>query len=238
VADTQDAPTGSQYCPVSPPIASATNPQATFQYTLLNVRNTCFFNSVLQVIASLSTFVQAIVAEPLTPRGQLCLAFLKLFIPAIAVPSSEPNKLLDVSSVRQGDWIMTLEDWKDFVLLLTTMFDAKYAIGAFADPGDLLDYFLSIVSGAGQMCAIDFAWATSFSCGCRQKHKREQLVSEQALTVTLNFPILFTRPSPLNRSVASAATNAKPCLARHVQQRGNIPSVPSPASSESISLHL
>jgi hypothetical protein len=109
-----------------------------------------------------------------------------LFIPAIAVPSSEQNKLLDVSSVLQNDWIMTLEDWKDFVLWVTTRFDAKYAIGAFADPGDLLDYFLSIVPGAGQMCAIDFAWTTSFNCGCRQKCKWEQLMSEQAITITLN----------------------------------------------------
>jgi hypothetical protein len=31
-------------------------------------------------------------------------------IPAIAVPFSEPSKLLDVFSVRQGDWIMFLED--------------------------------------------------------------------------------------------------------------------------------
>jgi hypothetical protein len=36
---------------------------------------------------------------------------------------------------------MTQEHWKDFVLLLTTRFHAKYAIGAFVDPGDLLYYF-------------------------------------------------------------------------------------------------
>jgi hypothetical protein len=36
------------------------------------------------------------------------------------------------------------------------------------------------------MCAIDFAWTTSFNCGCRQICRREQLLSEQALTITLD----------------------------------------------------
>ena len=36
------------------------------------------------------------------------------------------------------------------------------------------------------MCTIDFAWSTSFNCSCRQKCKREQLVSEQAITITLD----------------------------------------------------
>jgi hypothetical protein len=53
---------------------------------------------------------------------------------------------------------MTQVDGKDFVsrLRFTTKFDAKYTSGAFADPGDLLDNFLSIAPGAGQICDIEF----------------------------------------------------------------------------------
>jgi hypothetical protein len=58
---------------------------------------------------------------------------------------------------------MNQVDWRDFVLRLTRKYDAAYNIGAFADPGDLLDYFLSIVPGAGRMCKIDFKWTTAFN---------------------------------------------------------------------------
>ena len=87
--------------------------------TLPNIGNTCFFNSVLQVIASIPSFVAEIAREPLSPdhsECSYCLAFLKLFVPAIASPSSEPSKILEMSSVRNGDWQMSRADWKDFVL--------------------------------------------------------------------------------------------------------------------------
>ena len=108
----------------------------------------------MQVVASIPSFVAEIAKEPLSPdhaECSYCLAFLKLFVPAIAFPSSEPSRILEMSSVRNGDWQMSRADWKDFVLRLTTKYDAKYALGAFADPGDLLDYFLSIM-GRTNVC--------------------------------------------------------------------------------------
>ncbi len=66
-----------------PPDGSMSSKQCLFQHIPLNVGNTCFFNSVLQVVASLQSFVLAIEN---TPHNQdhadssYCLAFLKLFM--------------------------------------------------------------------------------------------------------------------------------------------------------------
>jgi hypothetical protein len=59
-------------------------------------------------------------------------------------------------------------DLADFVLRLTRRYDPRYNLGAFADPGDLLVYILSIVPKVGQLCAMDFgwSWSTIFSCTC------------------------------------------------------------------------
>jgi hypothetical protein len=165
-----------------------------FTHTLPNVGNTCFFNSVLQVIASISSFVAEIEKAPLPPNfddSSYCLAFLKLFIPAIAAPSSEPSIKLDMSSVTSGDWRMCHADWVDFVLRLTTKYDTKYALGAFADPGDLLDYFLSIVPGAERMCSIDFKWITTLRCKC-QEQQRELTVRECGITLSVDSDATLT----------------------------------------------
>jgi len=157
-----------------------------FSRTLPNIGHTCFFNSVLQVIASIPSFVAEIEKASLPPDHadcSYCLAFLKLFIPAIASPSSEPNMVLEMSSIRSGGWQMSRADWKDFIRRLTTKYDTKYVLGAFADPGDLLDYFLSIVPAAGRMCAINFRTTTIFPCACQMGRKGENLVSEQEITI-------------------------------------------------------
>jgi hypothetical protein len=129
----------------TPPGGSMSSKQCLFQHTLLNVGNTCYFNSVLQVVASLPLFVLAIEN---TPQNQdhadssYCLAFLKLFIPAIASPTLLPSSVLKWSSVTLGDWQMVQEDWIDFVCRLTIKFDNRYVPGALSDPGDLLEYVL------------------------------------------------------------------------------------------------
>ena len=51
----------------APPGGSMSSKQRLFQHTLLNVGNSCYFNSVLQVVASLPLFVLAI---EYTPQNQ------------------------------------------------------------------------------------------------------------------------------------------------------------------------
>jgi hypothetical protein len=86
---------------------------------------------------------------------------------------------------------MTRADWIDFILRLTTKYDTRYVIGALADPGDLLEYFLSIVPGTGRMCAMDFKWSTRSSCVCQTAGK--WTLSEErgiAISITSNAPLI------------------------------------------------
>jgi hypothetical protein len=94
---------------------------------------------VLRVIASLLAFVTEIEQIPL-PRdhadSSYCLAFLKLFIPAIVSTTSLPSFEPDLSLVKNGNGWMTKadSDWIDFILRLTTKYDTRSVIGALADP--------------------------------------------------------------------------------------------------------
>ncbi len=78
---------------------------------------------------------------------------------------------------------MCHEDWIDFVNRLTRQYDPKYTLGAFADPGDLLEFISSIVPGIGQLCATMFRWSTTTPCVCG-KRNRESIVCEQGIIVT------------------------------------------------------
>ena len=126
-----------------------------FHRILPNYGNTCFFIALLQLLASMPSFVEQIIETPLPPDhadSLYCLTFLKHFIPAIASPSSDPCQVLDISSVGDVTWKMSTADWIDFVTRLASRHDASYALGAFADPDDLLQYFMSIVPGVAHMC--------------------------------------------------------------------------------------
>jgi hypothetical protein len=94
---------------------------------------------------------------------------------------------------------MTRADWIDFILRLTTKYDTSYVIGALADPGDLLEYFLSIVPGAGHMCAMDFKWSTRPSCVCQNAGK--WTLSEErgiAISINSNEPLIHHISTALN----------------------------------------
>ena len=98
----------------------------------------------MQVLALIPRFAAAIAAQTLAPNleeSSFCIAFLKLFIPAIAQTSAEPDVVLDVTSVRHGGLNMSLEDRADFVRRLTIRHDAGYDIGQFADPVISLSIF-------------------------------------------------------------------------------------------------
>ncbi len=81
---------------------------------------------------------------------------------------------------------MSQADWLYFVLRFTTKYDTRYVTGAFADPDDLLDYFLTIIPATGQMCVIDFKWTTTFPCACQVEQKRECMVCEREITKTVD----------------------------------------------------
>jgi hypothetical protein len=88
---------------------------------------------------------------------------------------------------------MSRADWLEFVLRLTTKFDTRYVIGAFADPGDLLNYFLSIVPVAGQMCTMELTWTTTFPCACQAEWRRERRVSGQEIMISVDSeaPLIY-----------------------------------------------
>ena len=100
---------------------------------------------------------------------------------------------------------MSRADWKDFIRRLTTKYDTKYVLGAFADPGDLHDYFHSIVPAAGRMCAKNFRTTTTFPCACRMGRKGENLVSEQEITISADSD------APLLHHICNALSQESVC---------------------------
>ena len=160
-----------------------------FHCTLVNYGNTCFFNSLLQLIASIPSFIAQILDAALPPdhnSGAYCLAFLKLFIPAITSLSSDPSRVLEIPLVSNGDWCMSEDDWKDFVCRLAVRYDPNYITGALADPGDLLDYFMLIVPGVACTCETKSETATTHSCQCLHKHEGVDTVCEYGFTISVN----------------------------------------------------
>jgi len=160
-----------------------------FPRTLANYGNTCFFNSLLQLIASIPPFIAEILDAPLPPdyaNNSYCLAFLKLFVPAIASLSSSSSKALEIPLVGNDDWRMSEDDWQDFVYRLAVRHDPNYTPGTFADPGDLLDYFMSIVPGVARMCEIRSKTVTTHSCKCLHQHEGANTVCDNGLTISVD----------------------------------------------------
>ena len=161
------------------------NDQPLFPHTLRNVGNTCFFNSALQVIASLHPLVESIMLTP-APQDHsdetYCLVLLQLFLPEIAALSPEPNTKLIVSSVQSGGRYMNDTDWNDFVDRLTR-YDPAYSPGKMADPGDLINYILSLASGAASLCEVHVREITTFRCTCPGGCYTENMVAELGLTI-------------------------------------------------------
>jgi uncharacterized UBP type Zn finger protein len=154
----------------------------------LDVGNSCYFNSVLQVMASLPSFVLAIEN---TPKNQdhadssYCSGFMKLFIAAIPSPTLSRSSVLQWASVTARDRRMVQEDWIDFVYRLMTKLDRRYVPSSLSGPGNLLQYVLFIVPGIAQMCTMDSTWTTTPTCGCRMARK-EILTEECGLTITVS----------------------------------------------------
>ena len=140
-------------------------------------------------LASIPQFAAAIAAQILAPdleESSYCIAFLKLFIPAIAQTSAEPGVVLDVTSVRHGGLNLSLEDWADFVRRLTIRHDAGYDIGQFADPSDLLEHLFSIVPAVDHMCAVDSKSRISFACACSKLPAREKPERDLGIAIVVD----------------------------------------------------
>jgi hypothetical protein len=136
-----------------------------FPHTLKNVGNTCFLNSALQAIASLHPLVESIMLTPVPhdhSDDTYCLVLLQLFLPAIAVLSPEQNKQLVMSSVQSEGRCMNDTDWSDFVDRLTK-YDPDFSPGRFADPGDLINYILSLTPEAAFLCVLQFQETLPFA---------------------------------------------------------------------------
>jgi hypothetical protein len=160
-----------------------------FRHTLPNLGNTCSFNSLLQLIASIPSFVDKILEEPLAPdhdNDSYCLMLLKYFIPAIASLSPNPSTVLVIPSIGEEHWRMTEEDLYDFVHRLAVRHDASYSPGAFADPSDLLDYFLSIVPGVARMCAFESKTTTAITCRCLHQGMGESIVCDHGIVTSVD----------------------------------------------------
>jgi hypothetical protein len=107
---------------------------------------------------------------------------LQHFLPAIAALSPEPNKQLDVSSVQSEGRYMDDTDWNDFVDRLTK-YDPAYSPGKLADPGDLIDYILSLASEVASQFEVHFRETMTFRCTCPGGCNTENIVAELGLTI-------------------------------------------------------
>ena len=81
---------------------------------------------------------------------------------------------------------MSEEDLYDFVHRLAVRHDASYIPGAFADPSDLLDYFMSIVPGEARMCALESKTTTAITCRCLHQRTGESVVCDHGIVTSVD----------------------------------------------------
>ena len=84
----------------------------------------------------------------------------------------------DDDSMSREDWI---DHWNDFVCRLSVRSDDNYAPGAFADPGDLLNYSMSTVPRVGRLCEISSRAITVFFCRGLVQREKEEIVCEHGI---------------------------------------------------------
>ncbi len=73
-------------------------------------------------------------------------------------------------------------DWSDFVDR-RTKYDPDFSPGRFADPGDLINYILSLTPEAASLCVLQFQETLTFCCHCPGGCYTEKIVSEMGLTI-------------------------------------------------------
>ena len=81
---------------------------------------------------------------------------------------------------------MSEEDLHDFDHKLAVRRDANYVPGAFADPGDLLNYFMSIFPGVARMCTLESKTSTTFTCRCLHQRVGERIVCDLRLVTSVD----------------------------------------------------
>ena len=87
---------------------------------------------------------------------------------------------------------MSEEDLYDFVHRLAVRHDASYIPGAFADPSDLLDYFMSIVPGVARMCALESKTTTTITCRCLHQRMGESVVCDHGIVTSVDSQDLLS----------------------------------------------
>ena len=140
-----------------------------FNQTIRNLGNTCYFNSTMQLFASIPEFVAEISAQAIPENLQdssICLSYLKSLIPRIARKSPSPNHALYLPDSSNDADDISWEGMKDFIFRITSQYDLSYRPERYADPADLIKYMLSILPSTKAMLSFDSKLTIRPACRC------------------------------------------------------------------------